>query len=189
MAVKLHSQDVRLKTAAFAFGAANEKIAQELHLDFSKPVPQQRSQRPLPELKENALALRPAPSLRVAWRRARELDRRSQIKNRRRTRGARERRLVDHHDFADAMRAADATCTRPLPLGRSSLCAKEISVKDFVDQGGFAGAGNAGHAGENAERNLDIDVLEIVLARAFDLERGSRLRRDFGIGIDFSPDK
>src|SRR5437764_3428385 len=35
--VQLHAQDVRLKTAAFAFGAANVKIAQELHLDLFKP--------------------------------------------------------------------------------------------------------------------------------------------------------
>ena len=30
-------QDVRLETPAFAFGAANVEIAQELHLDFLEP--------------------------------------------------------------------------------------------------------------------------------------------------------
>src|SRR5437764_1840637 len=34
---QLHPQNVRLKTAAFAFGAANVKIAQELHLDLFEP--------------------------------------------------------------------------------------------------------------------------------------------------------
>jgi hypothetical protein len=40
-----------------------------------------------------------------------------------------------------------------------------------VDQRRLAGTGNARDAVENAERNFDVEVLEIVLAGAGDSER------------------
>ena len=36
-AMQLHPEDVRLKAATFALGAAHIEIAQKLHLDFLKP--------------------------------------------------------------------------------------------------------------------------------------------------------
>ena len=73
-------------------------------------------------------------------------------------------------------------------LARLPFCLKKIPIKDLVDQRRFSGPGNAGHAGENAERNLDVEILEIVLARAGDLGlKRVDLRRDFGTGIDFRP--
>ena len=38
--------------------------------------------------------------------------------------------------------------------------------QDVVDQRTLAGAGDAGHADERAQRNLDVDVLEVVVRRA-----------------------
>ena len=52
---------------------------------------------------------------------------------------------------------APASCSPTVP------CAQQIPVKHVVDERRFAGAGNAGDTGENAERNFDIDVLEVVL--------------------------
>ena len=43
-------------------------------------------------------------------------------------------------------------------------------VEDVVDQRGLAGAGHAGDRGEHAERERDVDVLEVVLAGALDGE-------------------
>ena len=42
--------------------------------------------------------------------------------------------------------------------------------EDVVDQRALAGAGDAGDADEAAERELDVDVLEVVLGGPFDLE-------------------
>ena len=64
---------------------------------------------------------------------------------------------------------------RPAPDRLLAFRAQKISIKHIVNQGGFAGTGNAGDAGENAERNIDIDVLEIVLARAGDLDRPMKI--------------
>ena len=44
----------------------------------------------------------------------------------------------------------------------------EFFVQDFVNQGAFARAGCAGDAGENAERDFHINVIEIVRTRALD---------------------
>ena len=43
--------------------------------------------------------------------------------------------------------------------------------EDVVDQRAFARAGNAGDADEQAERDLDVDVLQIVVRGAADDER------------------
>ena len=60
---------------------------------------------------------------------------------------------------------------RPAPVRLPGLCArKRFRYKHILNQRRFPGTGNAGDAGENAERNFDIDVLEIVLGRAGDLD-------------------
>ena len=45
---------------------------------------------------------------------------------------------------------------------------RQRAVEDVVHQRRFAAARNAGDHGERAQRNLDVDVLQIVLARARD---------------------
>ncbi len=69
------------------------------------------------------------------------------------------------------MRAGDRFARARFLIGRLAFGDEQISVKHVVNQRRFAGTGNAGHAGENAERKIDIDVLQIVLARAGDLDR------------------
>ena len=48
---------------------------------------------------------------------------------------------------------------------------QKIPIKHIVNQGRFSRTGNAGDAGENAERNFDIEVLEIVFGRAGDFDQ------------------
>ena len=50
----------------------------------------------------------------------------------------------------------------------------QIAMEHFVDQARFARARYAGDADEHAERNLDVDVFEIVGAGAADLDRALR---------------
>ena len=45
-------------------------------------------------------------------------------------------------------------------LGRLAFGSRQVPVENVVDEGGFPGTRNAGHAGENAERDFDVDVLE-----------------------------
>ena len=179
-AVQLHFQDVRLKPPAFAFGAAHVEIAQELHLDF---------------LETGAATTFAAAAAGIEGERARGQSLRhrfrlrgekfahaiveAEIKNRRRARRARERRLIDHHDVADAMRAGHALACARFLVARFAARAQQIPIKNVVNQRRFAGTGNAGHAGENAEWNFDIDFLEIVFARAGDLDRRGKFPARF----------
>ena len=82
-----------------------------------------------------------------------------------------------------------------LVLAGFHLRAVELSLEGgeqrLVDERGFARAADAGDADEPAERDADVDVLEVVLAAAFELEAvlvridrpadardvGSRIRR------------
>ena len=45
------------------------------------------------------------------------------------------------------------------------------AVQDLVDERGLARARHAGHAAEHPERELDVDLLQVVLRRAQDLDR------------------
>ena len=42
---------------------------------------------------------------------------------------------------------------------------RQGAVEDVVDQRGFAGAGDAGDDGEHAERESDVEILQIIARR------------------------
>ncbi len=48
--------------------------------------------------------------------------------------------------------------------------AGELFIEDLVDEARFAGAGHAGHAGKGAERELDVDVAQVIFRRAEDFQ-------------------
>ena len=58
----------------------------------------------------------------------------------------------------------------------------QLLVDDLVDEAGLAGAGHAGHTGERPERDLHVDILEVVFRRAIDAQEipvaRPALRRD-----------
>ena len=64
----------------------------------------------------------------------------AQIENRRRTRRARERRLIDHHYLADAMRAGDRLACAEFLIGGVAFGAKQVPIKHIVNKRGFSGA-------------------------------------------------
>ena len=78
-------------------------------------------------------------------------------------RRARERRLVHHHHVAHGLRAREPTARARFLVGERASQLEQIAVKHFVNERAFAGAGDAGDAGENAERELDVDAAQIVL--------------------------
>jgi hypothetical protein len=62
---------------------------------------------------------------------------------------------------------------RGLGLGVGAIAAEglhERAVEDLVDERGFAGAGDAGDAAEQVERDVDIDAAQVVDARAGEAE-------------------
>ena len=84
-----------------------------------------------------------------------------------RTRGATDRRLVDDDDFVEIVDAFDTVVKTGDGLGMIKL-GLEFFSEDFVDEGGFAGAGNARNDGHDAKRKLDGEIFEVVFAGADD---------------------
>ena len=73
--------------------------------------------------------------------------------------------------FARARLPCRAVALRRLVIRRLSFATQQIPVEHVVDQRGFARTRNAGDACENSERKIDVDVLQVVLSRANDLDR------------------
>src|SRR2546421_8324023 len=82
--------------------------------------------------------------------------------------------------FARAGFPCRAVALRRLVFARLSFRLKQMSIKHLMNESRLAGARDAGDTIENAERDFDIDILEIVLARAGDSDRGRRFAARLG---------
>lgn len=87
-----------------------------------------------------------------------------------RTRRAPDRALVDHDRLVHVLEPLDC---RMLPGGQvlNALLRIQRADQNAVDERTFAGAGDAGHAGESPERNFDIGFFEVVQRGAADFQR------------------
>ena len=90
---------------------------------------------------------------------------RLQVGHRVRARRATDRRLIDQHHVGHELRAFElamrADAAIPVALG-----ALERGVDDVVNERALPRSADAGNGRQHAERNLDVDVLQVVLARA-----------------------
>src|SRR5690348_848079 len=82
-----------------------------------------------------------------------------------RTRGAADRRLIDLDDFIDVL-DTENHFVRARRLHGAVQLLRQSAVKNVVNERGFAGTGHAGDDGQQAEWNVDVDILEIVGAGA-----------------------
>ena len=91
--------------------------------------------------------------------------------------------LLDGDGGRDAVDGIDVRlvhAVEELPdVGREGLdvAALALGVEGVEGERGFAGAGGAGDDGEFAERDLEIEVLEVVLAAAVEADGGVGLSR------------
>ena len=169
-------QHMRLVAPPLALRAADEDIAQELHLDFLEAI---------------APAALAASHARVEGKRARRQPLRDRVRRlgekiadavedaeihrRRRARRARERRLIHHHHLLDLVRTEQLLQRARRLVGRQVFRREQISVKHVVNERALPRAGHACDARENAERKLHVDPLEIVLPRALHRDGAARL--------------
>ena len=84
-----------------------------------------------------------------------------------RARSAADGRLVDANDLVDQLRSGDGFVRAGL-FARTIKLPGEGAVQNVIHQSRFAGAGNAGHHRHHAERKNDVEILEVVRARAED---------------------
>ena len=91
-----------------------------------------------------------------------------------RARRAPDRRLVDVDHLVEELDALDLVVGAGEQAGLVQA-ARQRRIQRVQDQGRLAAAGHAGDAGEGAERDRDLDVLQVVLARAGQLQPAAAL--------------
>ena len=153
------------------------------------PSPWHASQRPPLTLNEKRPGLKPR-ALRLGHHREQLADEREHPGVGRRVRARRpaDRRLIDLDDLVDELDAVDAIVRARLG-GRPVDRLRQRPVQDVVDERGLARAADAGDRGQRAERNRDVDVLQVVRARAADDDLALRApaAATRGVGIERSP--
>ena len=173
--VQFNFQHVGLESFSFAFGAADIEIAQELHLDlFESRAGTTFATAASGIERERARGQPLRHRFRSSGEKFADPIIKTEIQNRGRSRRTRERRLIDHHDFVNSMRAADRFARADFLVARLSLGREQLPIEHVVNQRRFTRTRYTGHAGENAERKIDIDVLKVVFASAGDLHRRCR---------------
>ena len=78
--------------------------------------------------------------------------------------------MVDIYNFIDIFNTENFVAFAGRLFGAVNYL-RQFFGKNIVDQGTFTAAGNSGNADKFAKWNLDIDVLQIVLPRAFNHQR------------------
>ena len=90
--------------------------------------------------------------------------------------------LVDEFHGLQAAQVAGDAAVAAGHLGRLVIVAGQGGVEDLAHQRRFARAAHAGNDGHHAQRELDVDVLEVVLCGAFDLDVLAPLAASLGQG-------
>ena len=151
-----------------AYLAWNIDIREEVHLDLDRAVA-------LAGLAASALHVEAEPARLVAanvglvglGEQLANVVEDSRVGSGVRTRGPSDRRLVDGDDLVELLHAFDALVEAGRHL-RGIDPLHQRPQEDLVDQGRLSRARDACDAHELAERELDADVLEIVLLRTHD---------------------
>ena len=89
---------------------------------------------------------------------------------------AADRRLVDVDDLVDVLQALDLVVRGGRERGAVEL-ARHRGIERVDEQRRLAAAGDAGDAGEQAERDLGGDVFQVIAAGVDHLERAARVGR------------
>ncbi len=166
----LHLEHFRPVAPTVAVRAAQVNVRQELHLDVFEAV---------------TAAGRTTPVARVEAERTHRiaaLDRdglggealanrieRADVARRIRARCSPDRRLVDEHDFSHMLRASERA-VRARRLGRLALGPQQRRVQHVSHQGRLARPRHTGHADQAVERDVHVEVAQVVLRRALETQ-------------------
>src|ERR1017187_2992433 len=170
LAVDLHLEHNAAIPLPIAVGATQIDVAEELHLDVLETIPAARRAASFAGI-ETKCARRITALLRRRLRGEKFTDRveRADVAGRIRARGPADGRLVHHHDIFNPLVANNG----PMPsrgfLGLVLELAQRI-VENVLDQRRFPRATDARDADQPIQGYLNIDVLQVMLARAQDLQ-------------------
>ena len=177
LALERHLQRLAVVALALADVAGDVDVGQEVHLDLDHAVALAGLAAPALDVEREAAGL-VAAGLRLRQAGEPFADRRERAGIGRgvRARRAADRRLVDVDHLVEVLQALDGV-VRGRGLRRAVELARHRLVERVDQQRRLAAARHAGDAGEQAERDLGGDVLQVVAARADELERARRVDR------------
>ena len=168
LALVVDLQRLAVVASAVADLARDVDVGQEVHLDLDRAVTGARLAAAALDVEgEPALEVAAHLGLRGGGEELADVVEDSGVGRRVGPRGATDRRLVDVDHLVDVLEAGDPGVT-PGHGPRVVDLLGQRGVEDVVDQGRLAGAGDAGHGAEDAQREAHVDVVEVVLARPVD---------------------
>ena len=172
LALVAHFQGLAVVALALADVARHVDVRQEVHLHLDDAVA--LAGLAAPALHVEAEPPRPiAPRPRLLGLREQFADGREEagVGGRIGTRGAPDGALVDVHHLVEVFETVYRLVAARRHGGGAVQGAGGNRIQGVVDEGGLAGTGDAGDAGEQPGRHIDGDVLEIVAARLHQAQR------------------
>ena len=158
-------------TLAVAVRAAQVHVRQELHLHVLEAVAAAgRAAAGAGIEAERARRVLARPRRRFVREQLAHHVERADVTRGIRARGAADRALVDHHHVVDQLRALEPV-ERARRLARLALRLAQRLVQHVFDERGLARARHAGDAHQPPQREFHVDVLEVVLRDAAQLDR------------------
>ena len=159
---------------AVALLARHVDVGQEVHLDLDLPVAAAHLAAPALDVEREAPGLVAArPRLLGLGEQVADDVEQAGVGRRVRARRAPDRRLVDLDDLVELVEA-EHRGVRPRALARAVQAVGDRLEQDLVDQRRLARARHAGDAGQHAQRDVDVERLEVVLLGAPDLQVAGR---------------
>ena len=175
LALEADLERLAVVALAVALLARHVHVGQEVHLDLDLPVAAAHLAAPALDVEREAPRLVAArPRLLGLGEQLADLVEQPDVRGRVRARRAADRRLVDRDDLVELVEAVDPP-VRARPLPRPVQPVGDRLVEHLVDERRLARARHAGDAAEHAERDLDVDVLQVVLRGALDRDVAARL--------------
>ena len=192
-----HLEHLRLEALAAALVARHEHVGHEHHLDLEIARALARLAAPAGDVEaEGAGGVAALPRSGSVGEDAPDLVVRLHVRHRVRARRAADRALVDEHHVVERLAAGERCRTRRRVSPRCCLaeCSPvslrlERAIQHVVHERALARARHAGDRGHRAERDAEVDALEVVLARAGERRATAarRGRRVSGSGISRAP--
>ena len=166
----VHLEHLRLEALAVALIARDEHVGEKLHLDADFALALTRLAAAAGHVEREVARRQPARP-RVLGRGEQLADRIEglQVRHRIRSRRPADGRLIDEHGVGDVFDALELAERADAPIP-AALRALDGRIQHVVHERGLARSADARHHGQGVERDADVDVLEVVLGRAQQLQ-------------------
>ena len=168
LSLELHGQSFRRIPATLADVARDPDVGQEVHFDLPLAVSLASLTTTAGDVEAEPLGpIASEPRLRQLGEELANQIKHSGVRGRVRAGRVAERILIDVDDLVDVFQTHDVVMGPDGDLGPMQL-ASQGAVKNLVHQGAFARAADARYDDESAERESNVEILEVVLPGALD---------------------